>query len=193
MRVLLRAVARRRIASVSRARAAGVRAVRFLLRIALVTLVLGGPAVAAELKPWQGGAAPPLALKDLEGRAHRLSDYRGKVVLINFWATWCEPCRDEMPSIQRLRDRMAGKPFAVLAVNVGEFEVRIEDFFRKYQLDLTVLRDHSSEVMKAWRVRELPATFIVARDGRIRYSLSGEFDWADEKVVKLMTGLTAAR
>jgi len=193
VRVLLRAVARRRIASVSRARAAGVRAVRFLLRIALVTLVLGGPAVAAELKPWQGGAAPPLALKDLEGRAHRLSDYRGKVVLINFWATWCEPCRDEMPSIQRLRDRMAGKPFAVLAVNVGEFEVRIEDFFRKYQLDLTVLRDHSSEVMKAWRVRELPATFIVARDGRIRYSLSGEFDWADEKVVKLMTGLTAAR
>ena len=159
----------------------------------LAVLSLGAPAVAGDLKPWQGGAPPPLELKDLEGRAHRLSDYRGKVVLINVWATWCEPCRDEMPSIQRLRDRMAGKPFAVLAVNVGEFESRIEEFFRKYQLDLTVLRDHSSDVMKAWRVRQLPATFIVARDGRIRYSQSGEYDWADEKVVKLMTGMTVAR
>src|SRR5512141_60570 len=66
---------------------------------AVLMLVAGLAAAAADLKPWTGGDTPPLELKDLSGNTHRLADYRGKVVLINFWATWCEPCRDEMPSI----------------------------------------------------------------------------------------------
>src|SRR5467141_2437482 len=75
---------------------------------------------AQALRPWSGGSAPPLELQDLDGAAHRLADYRGKTVLVNFWATWCAPCREEMPSIERLRRTLDGKPFAVLAVNVGE-------------------------------------------------------------------------
>ena len=70
---------------------------------------------AQELKPWTGGGTPALVLEDLDGRSHRLESYRGKVVLINFWATWCEPCREEMPSIDRLLRSMDGRPFAVLA------------------------------------------------------------------------------
>ena len=90
---------------------------RWLLAIALLWT---GSAMATELKPWTGGAAPALALEDLSGKPHDLAAYRGSVVLVNFWATWCGPCRDEMPSIERLRTSLAGRPFTVLAVNVGE-------------------------------------------------------------------------
>ena len=166
-----------------------VRCARFLF----LMLILGVPAAARDLQPWRGGAAPPLELKDLSGLTHRLTDYRGKVVLINFWATWCEPCRDEMPSIQQLKNKFSGKPFVVLAVNVGESDGRISEFLQKVPLDLAVLRDHSSDVMKAWRVRGLPASFVVGPDGRIRYSFTGQFEWADDKVVKVLADLMRAR
>ena len=64
-------------------------------------------------------AAPPLELADTNGAMHRLADYRGKVVLVNFWATWCEPCRDELPTIERLRAALAGRPFVILSVQMG--------------------------------------------------------------------------
>jgi thiol-disulfide isomerase/thioredoxin len=83
---------------------------------------------AQELKPWPGVITPALSLSDLEGKPHRLADYRGKVVLVNFWATWCVPCREEMPSIERLRTSLAGRPFVVLAVNLAEPESRIRKF-----------------------------------------------------------------
>src|SRR5260370_37673494 len=89
-----------------------------LLAGALV-LACSVAASAQALKPWSGGATPALELTGLDGAVHRLADYRGKTVLVNFWATWCEPCRAEMPSIEPLRGAMEGKPFTVLAVNVG--------------------------------------------------------------------------
>jgi len=75
-----------------------------LTKFTLILLAaLALPAHALELKPWTGGATPPLELSDLDGKTHRLADYRGRAVLVNFWATWCEPCRAEMPSFERLR------------------------------------------------------------------------------------------
>ncbi len=144
---------------------------------------------AQELKSWNGGATPALELADLSGRRHRLTDYRGKVVLVNYWATWCEPCREEMPSMQRLKSRFSGKPFVVLAVNVGESEARIAEFLQKLPLDFTILRDHSSAAMKEWRVRGLPASFIVGADGRIRYAHTGELNWDDEKLISTLARL----
>ena len=159
----------------------------------LAALLALGVAVSAfaakELKSWAGGPPPPLELKDLSGKLHRLADYRGQTVLINFWATWCEPCRDEMPSIQQLKRKLADKPFVVLAVNVAESENRIHEFLRKMPLDFTILHDRNSEALKAWRVRGLPASFVVAPDGTVRYSQIGEFEWSDEAVVQRMTDL----
>jgi peroxiredoxin len=144
---------------------------------------------AQEPKPWTGGTTPALTLVDLQGKEHRLADYRGKVVLINFWATWCEPCRDEMPSIGRLKAAFAGRPFEVLAVNLGEPESRIRAFREKVPMDFPVLMDRDMAVSKGWGARVLPATYILGPDGRIRYSYRGELDWSTESVRKLVAGL----
>ncbi len=144
---------------------------------------------AKEPAAWTGGATPALALPDLEGRPQRLEGYRGKVVLINFWATWCEPCREEMPSIGRLKASLAGRPFEVLAVNLGEPESRIRTFMEKVPMAFPVLLDRDMAAAKAWNARVLPATYLVGPDGRIRYHYRGELDWSKESVRKLVTDL----
>lgn len=151
--------------------------------IAVAALVLFSLAHAAELRPWSGGATPPLALEDLDGRMHSLADYRGKVVLVNFWATWCEPCRAEMPSMERLRAQLSGQPFAVLGVNMAEPLSRIEKFTAAVPVGFTLLRDRDGTTAKAWRARVLPASFLVGPDGRVRYYVYGELDWTSEAVL----------
>lgn len=158
--------------------------------LALVLPVASVAAVSA-LEPWSGAPAPALALTDMEGRAHDLAAYRGKVVLLNFWATWCEPCRQEMPSIQRLRDKLAGKPFAALAVNVDEPEARVRVFIKQTGFDLPVLLDPNKTITRSWGVRILPVTFIVGKDGRVRYRVIGDLDWSSDRVVGLITELLA--
>ena len=159
---------------------------RFLPGFLLGALITAAAAVAGaqELKPWTGGATPPLSLQDLDGRPHRLEDYRGKVVLINFWATWCGPCREEMPSMNNLRASLAGRPFVVLAVNLAEPEARIRRFMEEVPLDFLILLDRDTAVAKAWKARILPASFLVGADGRIRYSVLGEIDWSQARVRK---------
>jgi thiol-disulfide isomerase/thioredoxin len=144
---------------------------------------------AAELKAWTAGAPPALVLQDLEGRTHRLADYRGRVVLVNFWATWCAPCRDEMPSMQRLKEKLAGRPFAVLAVNLDEPESRIRKFLSQVKLDFAVLLDPEKKAAKAWRARILPSSYVLGPDGQVRYSVVGEIDWDREPVVRRITEL----
>ena len=145
------------------------------------------PVAAADLPPLSHSltvqapvAASALVLKDLEGEATDLAKLRGKVVLINFWATWCPPCRREMPSMERLSNALEGEPFVVLAVDVGEDRDTIEAFTS--QLDTTptfpILLDTDSRTLQAWKVAGLPSTFVVDRQGRIVASAIGgrEFD-----------------
>jgi peroxiredoxin len=137
---------------------------------------------AQPLKPWDAGATPALELSDTEGHGHRLADYRGRVVLVNFWATWCAPCRAEMPSIERLRRSLDGRPFVVLAVNVGESARAARDFGASMPLGFPLLLDRDTRIAKAWGARILPATFVVGPDGAIRYRHFGELDWARDDV-----------
>jgi thiol-disulfide isomerase/thioredoxin len=155
----------------------------------LMAIVLAAPAAAKELAP-ASGAAPALKLADLEGRRHDLAAYRGKVVLVNFWATWCEPCREEMPSIERLRASLEGRPFAVLAVNLAEPEARIRKFLDSVPLRFAVLLDRDGQATRAWQAKLLPATYIVGPDGALRYRHIGELDWSKpeirDRIVALM-------
>ena len=161
-----------------------------MLRAAAVGLVLlAGGAAGQELRPWKGGATPPLALADIEGKRHSLEGHRGKVLLVNFWATWCEPCTKEMPSMRRLRASLAGRPFEVLAVNLGEGEGRIRRFLEQVPLDFPVLLDADKSVAKSWKARILPASYLVGPDGRIRYSVLGEIDWDGEAARKTVESL----
>jgi thiol-disulfide isomerase/thioredoxin len=124
--------------------------------------------------------APDFALEDIDGKKRRLSDLRGKVVLVNFWATWCPPCRREMPSIERLSRILKGPDFEVLAVNVGENLDTVFSFTGTLDPVPTfpIVFDRDSRVLKAWPVRGLPATFILDKEGRIAYRAVGgrEFD-----------------
>ena len=149
----------------------------------------GGQADEGRFVPWKDVKTPPLALRDLTGRQHALADYRGKVVLVNFWATWCEPCREEMPSMQRLKERFAGERFTVLAVNYGEADTRASEFLKRSSLDLTVLLDPSQDASRAWRVRVLPASFLVGPDGRARYAVIGEIDWMSRAAIETVRRL----
>lgn len=152
------------------------------MRFLALVLALALPASAQELKPWAGGATPPLELSDMKGARHRLADYRGKVVLVNFWATWCVPCRDEMPSIERLRASLDSRRFAVLAVNLAEPESRIQKFLDAVPLGFPVLLDRDAKIARAWQAKLLPATYIVGPDGSIRYRHLGELDWSKPEI-----------
>jgi peroxiredoxin len=152
----------------------------WLLGAALALFAAGG--FAQELKPWRGGATPALELSAVDGTTQRLADHRGKIVLVNFWATWCGPCREEMPSIEALRLSMEGKPFVVLAVNVGESARVARDFAAKLMLGFPLLLDRDTRTAKAWGARILPASFVIGPDGAIRYSYYGDLDWASPEV-----------
>ncbi len=152
---------------------------------------LGGAARADTTRfvPWSGSETPALALSDLAGRPHALADYRGRVVLLNFWATWCEPCRAEMASMQRLQERLAGRPFTVLLVNHGETRMRVGDFVKREALAFSVLLDPNQDASRAWRVRVLPSSFLVGADSRVRYTVIGEMDWASPESAETVQGL----
>jgi thiol-disulfide isomerase/thioredoxin len=162
-----------------------------VLVAALLVLVSTSVARADQTRflPWKEAKTPSLSLRDLAGRTHTLADFRGKVVLVNFWATWCEPCREEMPSMQRLRGRLAGRPFAILAVNYGESEMRAADFVKRSSLDLTVLLDPGQAAARTWRVRILPASVLVGPDGRARYAVIGEIDWMSREAIETVERL----
>ncbi len=164
--------------------------------ILLLALPLADFADGRELKP-HTGETPPLALPDLNGRVHRLEDYRGQVVLVNFWATWCPPCRAEMPSMQRLQDKLAGRPFTILAVDMGETEAEVRDFLKEVPVRFPILMDKDGAALRAWKVRAFPTSFVVDAEGRIRYSLFGAKEWDDadglEKVGALLQGASPRR
>ena len=114
-------------------------------------------------------------LNDLHGREHRLSELRGRVVVLNFWATWCPPCIAEMPAIQRMYDALRREGLDVLAVNAGESAEEIRRFLEDFDPPLTfpVLLDRDGETFTQWRVLGLPRTFVVDASGNLAYSAEG--------------------
>ena len=128
--------------------------------------------------PHPGNPAPPFELLDLERKPHRLADLKGKVVVLNFWATWCPPCVEEMPSLQRLEDVLGPEGLAVAAVSVDERYADIAPFVARHQLRFLVLHDLGKRVSRRYEVFQFPETWIVARDGTLVSHIVGARDWA---------------
>ncbi|MBC8119435.1 MAG: TlpA family protein disulfide reductase [Burkholderiaceae bacterium] len=164
------------------------------LLVAVPLLALGARASAAEIKRWRGKpAAPPIALLDVDGAPVSLQQFLGKVVLVNFWATWCEPCIAEMPSMQKLRDRLAAEGFEVLAINYQEGPARIAAFMQKLNLSFPIVRDTDGQVARQWGARVFPASYLVNRSGTIRYAINGSADWTSPSLVSTIRTLLAAQ
>jgi len=134
--------------------------------------------------------APALKLPDLQGGTVDLADLRGRVVLINFWATWCPPCRKEFPSLGRARALFTPETFEVIAINVEEEPEAVRAFAG--DASFPVLLDGESRVVMSWPVKGLPTSFLVDRQGRLAYSLTGEQEFDDPAIVKAIKGLQAA-
>lgn len=164
---------------------------RIVFLICASGTLVAGNAVSAEWKPWSGAATPPLKLRDLQGDWRTLTEFKGRVVVVNFWATWCEPCLEEMPSLQKLAERHADKPFAVIGVNLGEGEARIRGFVERTGTTFPLLLDRDGDVKRAWRVNGVPTTFVVDAAGRIRYSLVGGADFSEPGVESVIASLLA--
>jgi peroxiredoxin len=165
----------------------------------LVALALGlggavhaqGPDISGEqLKPIPSRPpAPEFALPDIDGEIHRLSDYRGRVVLLNFWATWCPPCREEMPAMQRTWEQLRDEDFVILAVNVGEDADQIFTFTGNYDVDFPLLMDQDSSVIRDWPIKGLPTSYVIDPAGRVAYRAIGGRAWDSEKVIEQLRGL----
>ncbi len=121
--------------------------------------------------------APALSLNGADGRPLRLEDFRGRVVLLNFWATWCVPCRQEMPAMERLYRKYSEQGLAVVAVNFRESEAKIQAFVNELPLTVPVGMDPEGAAAQAFGVRGLPVTYLLARDGRILWKALGSRDW----------------
>jgi len=133
--------------------------------------------------------APGFKLVDIEGTTHQLADYQGKVVIVNFWATWCPPCREEMPSMQRAWNVLQKEDIVMLAVNVGEDEEIIFQFTADYPVEFPLLMDLDSKVVQSWPVVGLPTTFVLDTKGRLAYRAIGGRAWDDPELLNVVRAL----
>lgn len=128
--------------------------------------------------------APLLRLRSLHGGEHDLSAMKGRVVVVNFWATWCPPCIEELPTMQKLWNDTRGSALDVWAINVGEHADRIQSFMREFQpkLEFPILLDPEGEAFQTWGVRGLPMTYVVNKRGQVIYEAEGGRDMNSEHI-----------
>ena len=144
------------------------------------------------LYPFKGNPQPaPLRLKAMDGKSYSIDELKGKVVLINFWASWCGPCVKEIPSLNRLVEKMQGKEFQLLTVDIKEPPSKIKAFFKELgiQAKFPVLMDTDGKVSQAWKVYAYPSNYLLDKTGKIRYGYTGALEWDSPKVIEIIDSL----
>lgn len=173
----------------------GLTVTKFLIGAGFVLACLLIPGFAAQaqgfdVQPWPANKPIPVfEATDLNGQVWRASDLRGRAVLINFWASWCEPCRAEMPSLQALAQRHDPEKLLVLAVNFKEPLASVQRFVDKSALSLPVLLDPQGALARQWGVSVFPSTVLLGADGRVHGVLRGELDWTAAQASRLTAPL----
>ncbi len=164
----------------------------FLIALSFLFLTAEAPS------PWSidelvGKKAPEFTLKDMNDKAVSLSSLKGNVVLISFWATWCPPCRDEMPSFNRLYREFRNRGLAIVAVSTDRSASLVKDFLGKTPVDFPVLMDSDSKVARQFKVFSLPTTFLLDRNGAIVQKYLGEEEWDSAKIRDKITTLLGSQ
>lgn len=158
-----------------------------LLTALLMFVVVTGCSQKKQPLPGEGKPAPDFTLKTLAGEEVSLSSLRGKVVLLNFWATWCPPCREEVPSMVKLNRMMAGKPFQMLAVSIDEGgKEAVEAFFQRTGAALPTLLDTKQAIGAQYGITGVPETFVIDAKGVILKKVIGPMDWSAPEVVRFL-------
>jgi len=143
-----------------------------------------------KLKPFKGKPTPyPLDLIDVRGVRHKKDHYKGKVTVVNFWATWCPPCVEEIPSLNHLRELMKSENFELISVNYGEEKKTVQKFMQKVNVDFPVLLDPDGKQSAKWNVLVFPSTFVIGPNGKIQYGINAAIHWDDESIVKKLKEL----
>jgi len=161
---------------------------RYILKHILWLFLFCQPAILVAVQPTLPTIAAPFSaynfnVKDIDGTQYRLSDYRGKVVVLNFWATWCPPCREEMPSMNRAHKKLSNDDVVILAINVGENEDTIFEFTGNYPVDFPLLMDQGGDVIKRYPVMGLPTTYIISPEGMVTHRTVGGREWDNDALL----------
>lgn len=157
---------------------------------------LGSRAIAAPMllqKVPDAPAAPDFALPDLDGRTRTLKEFAGRIVIANFWATWCPPCRAEIPSMQRAWEKLEAEGAHVLALHVGGDPDQIWSFLAEFNVTFPILLDRSGTVSRAWQTVGLPTTYVVDVAGRKALRAIGERAWDDPTIISQILALKDAK
>ncbi len=143
-----------------------------------------------KLNTFAGNTQPlPIDLKDAHGKRFNLNDYRGKITVVNFWATWCPPCVAEIPSLNRLREQMKDQPLELISVNYADSPKKIIDFMENVNVEFPVLVDPNGKTAQKWNVIGFPSTFVIGMDGKIVYGVNAAIHWDSAEVVEALKAL----
>lgn len=150
----------------------------------LYTILFAAPPNPWEIEGLTGKKAPDFTLKDINNRPFNLSSLRGKVVILNFWATWCPPCRAEMPLLNNLYREFRNKGLEVVAISTDRSYTVIKDYMSKNPIDITILIDTDNKVSRQFKVFSIPTTFLIDRNGIIIERYLGEENWTSPEIKK---------
>lgn len=160
----------------------------------LIALAMPAAAQGFDVQPWnRSKPAPLLAWTDLDGHLWRSADLRGSAVLVNFWASWCEPCRTEMPSLQALAQSSGARRLQVITVNFKESPVTVRQFAQRTAMQLPIVADPQGALARAWGITVFPSTVLIGVDGRVRQVVRGEVDWQGAQAAQWLDALLAVR
>ena len=139
------------------------------------------------------GIAPDFTLQDIDGETFTLNKSKGQWIFLHFWASWCGPCREEMPAIQRLADKIQGDKFNIVMINTAEDEDTIFEFLAAIDVDLNSLMDADGQVTEVWKPRGLPTTFLINPNGEIKYQAIGGREWDNPVYIQFIKQLVSSQ
>jgi len=144
------------------------------------------------IRHYDTGAAQDFTLQDIDGESFQLNQTRGQWVFLHFWASWCGPCREEMPAVQRLTDTIKDDRFKIVMINTAEDEDTIFEFLASIGVELNSLMDPDGQVTEHWKPRGLPTTFLINPQGNIKYQAIGGREWNKEEYIQFIKKLLSS-